>query len=87
MPIETDTITAPSHWASALINGDESSFDYYNDAEDRADYERFCAWLAEHRWEVVDCEGEGYFKHSPHVPGVGTMLSGDVLDYTVLRHT
>lgn len=84
MKIETDTVTAPSHWASALINGDESNFDYYADPEDRANYERFCAWLTANRWSVCDC-GESYFAHQPYVPGVGTMLSGDVLDYTVYR--
>jgi hypothetical protein len=32
------TFTAPSNWASALINGDETSFDYYNDKQDYSLY-------------------------------------------------
>lgn len=31
MTIEVDTITAPAHWASYLINGDASGFDFSND--------------------------------------------------------
>lgn len=45
MTLEVAIVTAPAGWASALINGDESSFDYYNDPQDRSDYERFLEWL------------------------------------------
>lgn len=34
--------TVPAHWLSAIINGDESSFDYYDDPEDYKAYKAFC---------------------------------------------
>ena len=34
--------TVPEHWLSAIINGDETSFDYYDDAKDYEAYKAFC---------------------------------------------
>jgi hypothetical protein len=34
--------TVPSHWLSAIVNGDETSFDYYDDPKDYRAYKRFC---------------------------------------------
>ena len=36
------TLEIPSHWLSAIINGDESGFDYYNDPGDFKAYQEFC---------------------------------------------
>ena len=36
------TLEIPSHWLGAIINGDESCFDYWNDPEDFKAYEEFC---------------------------------------------
>ena len=36
------TLTIPSHWLCAIINGDESSFDYSNDQQDYEAYQAFC---------------------------------------------
>ena len=36
------TLEIPSHWLSAIINGDESCFDYYNDSEDFKAFKAFC---------------------------------------------
>ena len=32
----------PDHWICALINGDETSFDYYDDPKDYESYQQFC---------------------------------------------
>jgi hypothetical protein len=42
MEFKTTELTIPSHWLSAIINGDESSFDYYDDPADYAAYQEFC---------------------------------------------
>lgn len=36
------TLEIPSNWLSAVINGDESCFDYYNDPADFKAYQEFC---------------------------------------------
>ena len=36
------TLEIPSHWLPAIINGDETCFDYYNNPEDFKAYEEFC---------------------------------------------
>ena len=56
--IEVDTFEAPSHWASALINGDLTSFDYYG-PESLEEYEQWCASNPELLW-VVDCSEESF---------------------------
>jgi hypothetical protein len=61
MAIQVETITAPVYWACALINGDESGFDYDNDATDKADYDEFCAYLEAEGLHIVSTEGESYF--------------------------
>jgi hypothetical protein len=84
--MELDIITeaAPAGWASALINGDESSFDYYQDAEDFASYEAFCQWLGEEGLQVVDC-GEQYFSNSCYLHW-SAYRGGDLVDYTLIRN-
>ena len=81
--IEVVEVVAPATWASALVNGDESSFDYHNDPTDRADYERFCAWLTEHRLTVVSTsEDEPWFTGSlPH----SSYSGGDAITYICHR--
>lgn len=56
--IEVDTFGAPAIWASALINGDLTSFDYYG-AESLAEFERWCAANPE-LLMVVDCSDESF---------------------------
>jgi hypothetical protein len=95
MTIETDTVTAPAIWASALVNGDYSSFSLDDDGGDAeiAAIEAFVTGLAEDGWQVIDvardadgeCE-EPHFTWAYALHG-GTASGGDVLDYTILRHT
>lgn len=54
VPYEFD---APAYFASALINGDTSSFDYHGQyAWD--EWEAFCKANPDHLRDVVGCEGE-----------------------------
>lgn len=83
MTIETHTITFPAHWASAVVNGDESGLD---DAE----IARMNAWLEDELaggWYVVSTtEDEPRFTWSYDLYG-GNADGGMVLDYVVHRET
>ena len=90
--IETDTVTAPAYWASALVNGDESSFDYSDDQADYDAYKDFCEYLAQSGWRVVDVvrdkDGNG---RDPRFTWNGTLhhsaYSGcEVIDYVIMRN-
>jgi hypothetical protein len=84
-----DLITLPAPWASALVNGDTSSFD--NDPKELAAYETQLAGLRSTGWEVVDVErdenGEALeprFTNCYALYG-GTAGAGDVLSYVIRR--
>ncbi len=85
--IEVTTATAPAHWASYLVNGDASGFDYYNTPthaagdEDKAQCDRWLNRLAEDGWRVVSCEGEPYFARSSDA-GVRNC---DIIEYVLHR--
>ncbi len=83
--IEVTTATAPASWASYLVNGDASGFDYSNTPDNRAgdrDMAACDAWvesLAADGWHVVSCEGESEFAHyCDAFPG---RFNGDVVTY------
>ncbi len=87
MAIETDAVTLPSYWASALINGDTSGMD---DTE-ITDMEAELAALSRDGWSVIDVarddDGEAQeprFTWSFNLYG-GNCAGGDVLDYTIIR--
>lgn len=82
--IHVDTVTAPAHWASALINGDWSDLD----GDEAARCSRFIDWIKPAR--VVSIRDDEYSAESmdpyfvrnmslyaPSAPALG----GDVLDY------
>ena len=56
MRFESMEYTVPEHWICAIINGDESSFDYYDHPEDYAAYEAFCEH--EVRNAIVEVTGD-----------------------------
>lgn len=70
--IEFSTVTAPAAWASYLINGDASGFDYYDDRED----EQACYEMERVFGICVDAEDLGFV----HAPDYG--LAGDCCRYT-----
>lgn len=54
--MEIITVIAPAHWASYLINGDRSVWEYMPDPEDEAECRRMVAELG----YPVDCEEVGF---------------------------
>ena len=80
--MEMDTVTLPSYWASALINGDYSSLD----AQEGARVKALVAQYAKEGWTFEDCTDEPRFTWSYDLYDTGATCSGgEVLDYTVLR--
>ena len=78
--IEVNTIIGPAHWASYLINGDDSGLELREVAQ--------CdAWLErENAGYVVSCSEEAYFTQSLslHCPEAG-FQAGEVLEYQCLK--
>lgn len=68
---EAVTLDVPQHWLSAIVNGDESSFDYYNDPADRKAYEQFCAGELSDGWSISAYESEGEFSSSHDASAYG----------------
>lgn len=69
------TYTLPAHWASYLINGDDSGID-------EVDKQAADAWL--HSYAIgspVSCSDEAYFRRSNDATSYG----GNVLEYTFFR--
>lgn len=64
--------TVPAHWLSAIINGDESSFDYYDDPEDYRAYKAFCKYEVKDATVEVVSE-EPYFASSHDADGYGVL--------------
>ena len=69
-------MTLPSHWVVALINGDESVFEYDDSEYDQ--YNKFCAEMDKehHSWWAVDCDEESQFMKWHDVQHLG-VLAGD----------
>lgn len=72
MQKETLVVTAPAAWASYLINGDASVFDYSNDLDD----EKACYELENKYGVCVDAVEVGFITS----PDFG--LAGDCCEYT-----
>ena len=83
MNFESSTLQVPAHWLSAIINGDESSFDYYEDEKDYQAYQNFCEEYLSNGQTIVCPEDEPYFctYHDARAFGV---LACDVVDCEVL---
>jgi hypothetical protein len=58
---EAKTLDVPKHWLSAIVNNDETSFDYYNDKRDYIRYEAFCDGELSDGWHVSSYDDEGDF--------------------------
>ena len=100
MSIEVETVLLPAYWASALINGDDSSFDILDDADaarERQALDTSLTMLAEDGWSVVDVKrdddgdaAEPFFSRHYHWyhpdPGPG-VTGGDLLEYVAHRNS
>lgn len=70
--------TVPAHWLSVIINGDETSFDYYSDPRDYKAYKAFCEHEVKDATVEVVSE-ESHFAHCHDATGYG-VLACDVVD-------
>lgn len=70
---EAVVLEIPEHWLSAIINGDESSFDYYDDAKDYQAYQAFCEHELSDGWTIADQEDESYFSNYHDATNYGTL--------------
>lgn len=81
MNFDSVAYQVPAHWLSAIVNGDETSFDYYDDPKDYKAYKLFC----EH--EVLDAivevpdDAEAYFSSWHDATAYG-VLPCSVIDCT-----
>ena len=61
--LEARTLEVPEHWLIAIVNGDESGFDYSGDEGDYRDYQAFCAGELSDGWAISSYEEESGFCH------------------------
>ena len=76
--LDVEEYRAPSHWASALVNGDRSGL---TDAEER-DLDAWTATLGDRR-HIVDVDDGGDFG-AFYFPSEGRSLGCDLATYTAL---
>lgn len=80
--IETDTVTLPACWASALINSDYSGIPECEVDRASAAVHR----LAYEGWQIADCEEDSRFTWSYRLyDPLADCDGGNVLDYTIIR--
>jgi hypothetical protein len=68
----------PAHWLSAIVNGDETSFGYYDDDSDYQAYLAFCQ--QEVRDVVVEVISEEEYFSKYHDAQPYGVLAGSVVD-------
>jgi hypothetical protein len=81
---EAKTLEVPEHWLSAIVNGDESSFDYYNDKRDYKHYKQFVAGELSDGWNITSHEEEGSFSHCHDASSYG-VLACNVVETLAMR--
>lgn len=81
MDFDSIEYTVPAHWLSAIINGDESSFDYYDDPKDYAAYKAFCEHEVKDAMVEVAEDAEEYFSRQHDAITYG-VLPCSVIDCT-----
>ena len=77
--IRVEAVRGPAYMASALINGDVSSFD--DEGRDQAELDRFLEWVAPGRI-VSTVDASEHF--TTIIYAGGAVFTGDVVDYVVL---
>lgn len=70
---EAVTLDIPEHWLSAIVNCDESSFDYYDDAKDYQAYKAFCEGELSDGWMIADQEEESSFSNYHDATSYGVL--------------
>ena len=74
--MKTLTATAPEHWASYLVNGDDSGLS----PEDKAQADKFAAWLG---GGIVKCKDAG-FMHTHDAQRICGTLAATCCEYIAL---
>lgn len=78
--MRTTTAILPDHWASVLINGDQSSFSLYDDGDEELELiDRLCE--EEGFGHCLGCTEEAEFRPRHDATGYG-VLACDCLTYT-----
>ena len=70
---EARTLETPEHWLSAIVNGDESGFDYDDDPADYKAYQAFCEGELSDGWSITSYAEEGEFAHSHDASPYGVL--------------
>jgi hypothetical protein len=70
---EAIVLYIPEHWLSAIVNGDESSFDYHDDAKDYSAYKAFCKGELSDGWTIADQEDESSFSKCHDATSYGVL--------------
>jgi hypothetical protein len=87
MSTETDKIELPAFLASALINGDSSGLETFENHRDFVLLDYILTELSKDGWTVIDC-GEQYFGT---FNGLGSHIVSwsdcDLCEYTISRNT
>ncbi len=73
MHFTENELLIPSHWLSAIVNGDETSFDYYDDPQDYAAFQAFCEGEIPPMAIVSPIEDEGNFYWRHDATGYGVL--------------
>jgi hypothetical protein len=92
--IETTEAIGPAHWASYIVNGDATGFDYYNTPndkagdKDKADCDKWLDELASDGWMVVSTkDDEEQWFSSFYFNSRGRRLGCDVITYILHKVT
>ena len=82
--LKADIVTAPSYWASALVNGDFSGIE---EERERQAIERFLAAIAPARIVSIDDDAEPRFTwhYQLYCHDSCDASGGEVLDYVTLE--
>lgn len=75
---EAKTLSIPSHWLSAIVNADETGFDYYGDDGDYRNYQAFCEGELGDGWNVSSYGEESEFSPCHDASAYGVLACGTV---------
>lgn len=81
---EAGTLEVPEHWLSAIVNGDETGFDYSGDERDYRSYKAFCEGELSDVWQVSSYSEESEFSHNHDASPYG-VLACNIINCVIMR--
>lgn len=81
---EAGTLEIPEHWLSAIVNGDETGFDYSGDEQDYRNYQAFREGELSDGWRVSSYSEESEFSHRHDASPYG-VLACNVVNCVIMR--